>query len=95
MQKNRILYLHRDDIPLKKGTVLVADMIGLPVLHAESGETLGRLADVSDVAGRRIFTVMTEKGEVLLPDVPEFIKEISEEGGMKVLPIPGLFDDEI
>ena len=28
-----------------------------------------------------------------LPDVPEFIKEISEEGGMRVLPIPGFFDE--
>ena len=31
--------------------------------------------------------------DVLIPDVPEFIKEISEEGGMLVLPIPGLFDE--
>ena len=87
------VYLHRSDVPLSEGAMFIADMIGLPVLHAESGETLGRLADVSDVAGRRIFTVMTEKGEVLLPDVPEFIKEISEEGGMKVTPIPGFFDE--
>ena len=96
-EKNRILYLHRDDIPLKKGAVLVADMIGLPVIHAETGETLGEISDVSDVAGRRIYTVKTAGEDVLLPDVADFIKEISEEGGMKVLPIPGFFDkaDEV
>jgi len=72
--------------------MFIADMIGLPVIHAESGERLGELSDISDVAGRRIYTVKTDGGDVLLPDVPEFIKEISEEG-MKVLPIPGFFDE--
>ena len=32
-------------------------------------------------------------GNKILPGVPEFVKEISEEGGMKVLPIPGFFDE--
>lgn len=91
------LYLKREDIPVSDGAMLIAEMIGLPVIHAESGERLGELADVQDLAGRRIYSVRTPSGEVLLPDVPEFIKEISEEGGMKVLPIPGFFDkaDEV
>jgi len=96
-QRGRLLYLRREDIPVERGAMLIADMIGLPVIHAESGETLGKISDVQDVAGRRIYSVNTPSGEVLLPDVPEFIKEISEEGGMKVLPIPGFFDggDEV
>ena len=96
-EKNRILYLHRDDIPLKRGTVLIADMIGLPVVHAESGEQLGTLSDISDVAGRTIYTVKTDKGDVLVPAVDEFIKEINEREGVKMLPIPGFFDaaDEV
>ena len=95
--RSRLLYLKREDIPVAKGAMLIAEMIGLPVIHAESGETLGVLSDVQDYAGRRIYSVKTASGEVLLPDVPEFIKEISEKGGMKVLPIPGFFDsrDEV
>ncbi|MBP3401763.1 MAG: 16S rRNA processing protein RimM [Clostridia bacterium] len=93
--RGRMLYLHRDDVPLSDGAMFIADMIGLPVFHAESGEPLGEICDVSDIAGRRIYTVKYEGREVMIPDVSEFIKEISEEGGMKVLPIPGLFDDEI
>jgi 16S rRNA processing protein RimM len=95
--KNRIIYLRREDIPLPKGAMFIADMIGLPVFHAESGESLGTLSDVNDVAGRRIYSVNYMGREVLIPDVPEFIKEISEEGGMRVMPIPGLFDsaDEV
>ena len=95
--RGRLIYLHRDDIPVAKGAMLIADMIGLPVYHAESGEILGELCDVSDVAGRRIYTVKHQGREVLIPDVPEFIKEINENTGMAVLPIPGLFDlaDEV
>ena len=91
--RGRIFFLHRDDVPLPKGAMFIADMIGLAVFHAESGESLGEIADVSDVAGRRIYTVRYKGRDVLLPDVPEFIKEISEERGMAVLPIPGLFDE--
>lgn len=91
--RGKPIYLAREDIPVAKGAMLIADMIGLPVYHAESGEKLGEISDVSDVAGRRIYTVKSGRGEVMLPDVAEFIKEISEEGGMRVLPIPGFFDE--
>ncbi len=86
------IYLDRDSIPKKEGDMFIADMIDLPVIHAETGKVLGRISDISDIAGRRIYTVKTERGDVLLPDVPDFIKEISE-GGMKVLPIPGFFEE--
>ncbi len=90
--RGRSFFLKREDVPLAKGAMFIADMIGLKVIHAESGELLGELSDVSEISGRRIYAVKTDRGEVLLPDVPEFIKEISEEG-MKVLPIPGFFDE--
>ena len=89
--RGRLLYLHRDDIPVANGAMLIADMIGLAVYHAESGESLGKISDISDVAGRRIYTVKYMGKDVLIPDVPEFIKEINEERGMAILPIPGLF----
>ena len=76
--RGRIFYLNREDVPLPKGAMFIADMIGLPVIHTESGESLGEIADISDVAGRRIYTVKYQGREVLIPDVPEFIKEINE-----------------
>ena len=96
-ERGRMLYLHRSDIPVKRGAMLLSDMIGLPVVHAESGELLGTLSDISDVAGRTIYTVKTDKGDVLVPAVDEFIKEINERDGVKMLPIPGFFDaaDEV
>ena len=91
--RGKMIYLDRNDVPLASGAMFIADMIGLPVFHSESGVPLGNISDVSDVAGRRIYTVRYQGRDVMIPDVPEFIKEISEAGGMKVLPIPGLFDD--
>ena len=95
--RGKIFYVNREDIPLAEGAMFIADMIGLPVVHSESGESLGEISDISDVAGRRIYTVKYQGRDVLIPDVPEFIKEINEERGMAVLPIPGLFDtaDEV
>ena len=90
--RGRSIYLHRDDVPKSKGALFVADMIGLDVFHAESGVLLGKISDVSEIAGRRMYTVKCDEKEVLLPHVEEFIKEISEDG-MRVLPIPGFFDE--
>jgi 16S rRNA processing protein RimM len=89
----RTIYMHRDDIPVKGGAMLLADMIGLPVLHAETRELIGEIKEINEIAGRRMYSVKTQHGVSLLPDVPEFIKEITAEGGMLVLPIPGLFDE--
>ncbi len=89
------VYLRRSDVPRVGGAMFLSDMIGLAVYHAESGEQLGEISDVSEIAGRRIYTVRCEAGERMVPDVSEFIKEISEQG-MRILPIPGLLsDDEI
>ena len=95
--KNRVIFLHREDIPIPEGAMLLQDMIGLPVIHALSGKLLGTLSRVDDAARGQIYTVANAKGDVLIPAVDEFIKEIDENRGISVLPIPGMFyeDDEV
>ena len=90
--KNQLVYLHRDDIPLKKGEILIADIIGLPVFHVDTGERLGTVKDLSDAVSSRIYTVETDNGDVLVPAVPEFIKEVDTERGVFMRPILGFFD---
>ena len=90
--KGTVLYLHRSDIPVKKGAMLLADMIGLPVIDVDTGKVYGEISDVSDAVRGKLYTVKTEERDVLLPDVPEFIKEIDGERGMFIRPIPGFFD---
>ena len=90
--KNTVLYLRREDIPVPKGAMLIADMIGLPVVDFDTGKVYGEISDVRDGVRYKLYTVKTDSGEVILPGVDEFIKEITEERGLLVRPIPGFFD---
>lgn len=90
--KNVVLYLRREDIPVPRGCMLIADMIGLPVVDIDTGRVYGEISSVTDGVRYKLYTVKTDTGEVILPGVDEFIKEITEEGGMKIRPIPGFFN---
>ncbi len=92
-EKNRILYLHRNDIPVEKGAVLIADMIGLSVIDIDSGRVYGKLREVNDGVVSKLYTVATEVGDVLIPGIPEFVKEIDTERGIFIKPIPGFFPE--
>lgn len=90
--KGTVLYLKREDIPLRRGAMLIQDMIGLEVRDAADGKIYGYIDDVQDAPRGKLFVIKTEKGNVLLPEVPEFIKHIGDDG-MLVTPIPGFFED--
>ena len=91
--RGRVLYLHRSDIPLARGAVLLADIIGLPVIDADSGRVYGRVKDVTDSPASRLYVIDTPAGEVLLPGVKEFVKKVDTESGVYITPIPGFFGD--
>ena len=91
--KNTVLYLKREDIPLARGAVLLADIIGLKVIDVDSGEIYGTVKDITDAPRSRIFVIECEGGrEVLIPEVKEFIKEIDVDRGVFIHTIPGFFD---
>ena len=90
--KGTVLYLSRHDIPLAPGAMLVQDMIGLPVIDANSGKVYGAVADVQDAPRGKLYFIATERGQVILPHVDEFISSISDDG-LLVTPIPGFFED--
>ena len=90
--KNTVIYARREDIPIPPGAMLIADMLGRPVVDVYSGRVYGNVSDVRDGVRYKLYTVKTENGEVILPGVDEFVKEISEERGLLVRPIPGFFD---
>lgn len=92
--KNTILYLHREDIPLKKGEVLIADMIGLSVIDASSGRVYGEIINVTDAPRGKLYYIKTPSGEVIYPSGEQFIKEIVPEVGMYITPIAGFFDED-
>ena len=92
--KNKILYLHRSDIPVKAGQVLLADMIGLSVIDIDTGRVYGTLTEVNEGVQGQLYTIDTEDGEVIFPGIPEFVKEIDTERGVFIRAIPGFFKEK-
>ena len=91
--KNTLLYLHREDIPLKKGEMFIADMIGLSVIDANSGRVYGEITDVTDAPRGKLYYIKTSCGEVIYPSGEQFIKEIIPDRGMYITPIAGFFEE--
>lgn len=90
--RGRIVYAAREDLRLSVGAFFLADVIGLPVKHVETGEALGTVLSVDTRGKNALFTVKTPNGEALLPNVAEFVKRVDIEDAVYVLPIPGLLD---
>ena len=67
----------------------------LDVLDIESGNVLGRLADIISSPAHDIYLVRGEH-EYLIPAVPEFIREIDPDGGLlrRVKILEGMASDE-
>ena len=89
--KNTTLYLLREDIPVKEGAIFLVDIIGLDVIDIDTGRVYGKVKDITDAPLYRLYVVETESGEVLIPDIKEFIKETDVERGVFIRPIPGFF----
>ena len=92
--KNTVVYAKREDIPLEEGAVFIADLIGLPVIDADTGRVYGEIRDVRQMPSSDMYTVKTRTKEVLFPVVEEFLDRVDTETGVYIRPIPGFFDDE-
>ena len=88
--KNKIIKVKKDDIELEEGMYLVADLIGLSAVDAETGEELGIVSDVLSLPSNNVY-VIKGKREILVPAVPEFIiKTNLEEKYIKIRLIEGM-----
>lgn len=91
--KNIVVFADRDELPVGEDRVFVADMIGMTVVDARDGKTLGVLEDYLENPANDLFSVRTPDGrEVLVPAVDEFIDHVDDEK-VYLLPIPGMFDE--
>lgn len=76
--KNGLMQVTREGlVPLPEGRYYVFDLLGLPV-YTLDGVLLGHLVDVFQTGSNDVYTVKTPEGkEVLLPNIPQVIKEIN------------------
>ena len=92
--KGRTLYAAREDIPLPPGRVLAAELIGLPVLDADTGRLYGHLQDLQSAPASDLYEILTPQGRrVLFPAVPAFLDRADPEDGIYIRPIPGFFEE--
>ena len=75
------LFVTEADLPeLPEGQFYIKDLIGLTVVDSESGDEIGTVKDVIQNTAQDIFDVKTAEGrQVLIPKVPEFVKDIDLE----------------
>lgn len=90
--RETIVYAAREDLPIAPGAHFIVDLIGLPVIDADSGLTYGRISYVFNAGASDIYTIETPSGERMMPAVPEFVIRIDIERGVFVRPIEGMFD---
>ena len=79
--RNAILYIHREDVKLPEGSFFLADIYGLEVRDAASGEVLGEIADVLTLPANNVYVVRGGARELMIPAVPQFIAETNIEAG--------------
>ena len=88
--KNKIIMVKKEDVHLEEDRHFVADLIGLKVLDAETGETLGAITDVLALPSNNVYVIKGDR-EILVPAVPDFIVETNiQDGYVKLRMIEGL-----
>ena len=92
--KNRICYALREDFQLEDGEYFIADLVGLPVLDAESGREYGKVKELINRGASDIYVVETPNGEAMIPAVPAFVDRVDMASGVFVKPIDGMFASE-
>ena len=78
--KNKVIEVRRDDVQELEGEHFVADLIGLDARNADTGEVFGKVSDILAYPAQDLYEIKGSR-TYLIPDVPDFVKEINEEEG--------------
>ena len=76
-----ILFIDRKDANLPEGSFFIADLLGLEVRDAATGEVLGQIADVLTLPANNVYVVKGGPREIMIPAVGAFIAETNLDGG--------------
>lgn len=93
--RNKVLYIHRDDLELEEGVYFIQDLIGLDVIDADNSTVYGKIKDVAQTGANDVYEVFDEslKKTYWIPAIPDVVIETDIDGGvMKIRPLEGLLD---
>lgn len=89
--KGAVLYIDRKDVKLPEGSFFIADLMGLEARDAQTGEVLGKIADVRTLPSNNVYVIRGGQREILVPAVSAFIAETNiDEGFVRINMIEGL-----
>lgn len=80
-----------DLLPLPKGQFYWHQVIGLTVIDATTGESIGTVKDILETGANDVYIVQGEGKEILVPAIKDIVKAIDPAAGrMLIEPLPGL-----
>ena len=93
--KNKVLSVRRDALKLEEGRYLNAELLGLSVLDAATGNAIGAIRDVLIYPANNVLVVKGEQKEYLIPAVPAVIERTDLDAGtMTIHLMKGMATDE-
>jgi len=93
--RGKVIFIDRLDAKLPEGRYFVTDLLGCSVTDADSGESLGRITDVSETGANDVWHITRDGKEYLVPAIDEVIVSVDTHNESVVIrPMKGIFDDE-
>lgn len=94
--RGKVLYMKRSDAKLPEGHFFIAELIGCKVFDADDNSICyGELTDVSETGANDVWHITNEKGEYLIPSIPDVVIETDVAADrILIRPLKGIFDDE-
>jgi 16S rRNA processing protein RimM len=91
--RNSFIHIPADQVlALPDGSIYIFDLIGLPV-YTNKNEYIGTVTNYLEYPANNVFVVEYEDRELLIPDVPDIVKDVDLDAGKILInPIPGLLD---
>jgi 16S rRNA processing protein RimM len=90
--RNKVLFMHRDDLELDEDTYFVQDLIDMEVKDADSGFVYGKITDVLQNGANDVYVIKGDR-EYLVPAIPDVVISTDIDSNiMLIRPLDGLFD---
>ncbi len=91
--RNKLLYMHRDDLELDDDTYFIQDLIGIEVRDADTGTVYGVIDDVLETGANDVYSIRGEDRTYLVPAIADVVITTDiDENIMAIRPLDGLFD---
>ena len=91
--RNKILYMHRDDLELDDDTYFIQDLIGIEVKDVDTDFVYGKITDVMQTSANDVYVIRGNDKEYLVPAIADVVISTDIENNlMTIRPLEGLFE---